>query len=85
MWETLGANTVRALAAILAHPQAEARVFDELAGADLATPGGIVQLRYLEGCLQEAMRLWPTTPMLVREALTADTLDGVTVPAGRRW
>jgi cytochrome P450 len=84
MWETLGANTVRALAAILAHPRAETHVLEELAGADLATPGGIVQLRYLEGCLQEAMRLWPTTPMLVREALAADTLDGVTVPAGRQ-
>ena len=84
MWETLGANTVRALAAILAHPRAEARVYEELAGVDPATPGGIVQLRYLEGCLQEAMRLWPTTPMLVRETLAADTLDGVTVPAGRQ-
>jgi cytochrome P450 len=51
---------------------------------DLATPGGIVRLRYLEGCLQEAMRLWPTTPMLVREALAADALDGATVPAGRQ-
>lgn len=84
LWETLGANTVRALAAILAHSAAEARVLDELASADPATPGGIVQLRYLEGCLHEAMRLWPTTPMLVRETLTADTLDGVAVPAGRQ-
>jgi len=84
MWETLGANTVRALAAILAHPRAEARVHEELAGADPATPDGIVRLRYLDGCLQEAMRLWPTTPMLVREALAADALGGITVPAGRQ-
>jgi cytochrome P450 len=84
MWETLGTNTVRALAAILAHPEAEAHVRVELAGSDLTTPGGIERLSYLEGCLQDAMRLWPTTPMLVREAVVADTLDGVTIPAGRQ-
>ena len=84
MWETLGANTVRALAAILAHPDAETGVRGELAAADPTTPDGIVQLRYLEGCLQEAMRLWPTTPMLVRESVTEDALGGVPIPAGRQ-
>ena len=84
IWETLGSNTVRALAAILAHPEVESKVRGELAMADPATPDGIGQLRYLEGCLQETMRLWPTTPMLVREALVADALDGFTVPAGRQ-
>lgn len=82
MWETLGTNTVRALATILAHPQIEAQVRGELATSDPMTPGGIAQLRYLDGCLHEAMRLWPTTPMLVREALTSDTLGGLPVPAG---
>lgn len=84
MWETLGANTVRALAAILAHPAAEARVRAELASVDPTTPDSIVGLRYLEGCLQEAMRLWPTTPMLVREATTDDVLGGAPIPAGRQ-
>ena len=62
MWETLGANTVRALAAILAHPDVEGYVRGEMAMADPSTATGIVRLPYLEGCLQEAMRLWPTTP-----------------------
>jgi len=84
MWETLGTNTVRALAAILAHPEAEARVRDELAASDLTSPASIAQLRYLEGCLQEAMRLWPTTPMLVREALGSETVGGATIPEGRQ-
>lgn len=84
MWETLGANTVRALAAILAHPDVEAQVLGELASVDPKTPEGIVGLRYLEGCLQEAMRLWPTTPMLVRETLTDDALGGAPIPAGRQ-
>ena len=82
MWETLGSNVVRALALILAHPEAEARVRHELADADLATPTGVAGLAYLEACLQEAMRLWPTTPLLVREAVVADTLGGATVRPG---
>ena len=82
MWETLGSNTLRALAAILAHPRAEERVREELAGSDLATPEGIERLEYLEGCVQEAMRLWPTTPMLVRETVTEDALDGAVIPPG---
>ena len=84
MWETLGANTVRALAAILAHPDVEGNVRGELSSVDPATPAGILGLLYLEGCLQEAMRLWPTTPMLVRETLVADTLGGFVVPSGRQ-
>ena len=82
MWETLAANTARALAAILAHPEHEARVRQELAGADLATPGGIVGLNYLGQCVQEAMRLWPTTPMLVRETVAGDALGGEWIPSG---
>jgi cytochrome P450 len=84
MWETLGTNTVRALSAILAHPEAEARVRAELAAADLDDPYAVARLPYLEWCLLDAMRLWPTTPMLLREALTRETLDGVTIPAGRQ-
>jgi cytochrome P450 len=115
MWETLSANTARTLAAILAHPEAKARVRQELAAGapttsagavtgapttatDIAasdsttgagivagaptTSAGITGLTYLAGCLQEAMRLWPTTPMLIREAIAEDDLAGGTVPRG---
>jgi cytochrome P450 len=37
---------------------------------------------YLGACLQEAMRLWPTTAMLSRVAVRDVDWDGVTVPAG---
>jgi cytochrome P450 len=37
---------------------------------------------WFEACLQEAMRLWPTTPMLAREAVRDSEWDGVLVPAG---
>jgi hypothetical protein len=37
---------------------------------------------YLGASLQEAMRLWPTTPMLSRAAVRDVDWDGTTVPAG---
>ncbi len=82
MWETLASNTARALAAILANPHVEHRVRHELAGADLTAPDGIASLSYLGACIQDAMRLWPTTPMLVRETIVPDTLGGETIPTG---
>lgn len=80
--ETLAINAARALALIVSHSSAEARVRDELAGVDVSSPKDIQRLAYLEGCLQEAMRLWPTTPMLVRETVTEDTLGGAHIAAG---
>jgi cytochrome P450 len=80
--ETLAINTVRALALIVSHPEQEKRVRAELVWSDRLTPGVVSNLKYLEGCVQEAMRLWPTTPFLAREVLTADTLDGSSVAPG---
>lgn len=82
MGETLAINTVRTLALITAHPSAEEHVRNEMSQADLASPEGIDCLKYLEGCVQEAMRLWPTTPILVRETVKEDQLGGATIPAG---
>ncbi len=39
-------------------------------------------MRYLEGCLQEAMRLWPTTPLLARETTRDTTLAGEKLKEG---
>ncbi|HLL85830.1 MAG TPA: cytochrome P450, partial [Thermoleophilaceae bacterium] len=39
-------------------------------------------LPYLEGCLSEAMRLWPTTPLLVRETTREVTLAGESLDEG---
>jgi cytochrome P450 len=82
MWETLAANTLRALAMILAHPRVEARVRQELTESDLSSPAGIARLHFLQASLQEAMRLWPTTPLLVRETVAEDPLDGTAIPPG---
>jgi cytochrome P450 len=68
MRDTLGANTYRALAAIVSNPAIERRArTDE---------------RYLEGCLEEAMRLWPTTPLLARETTRDAELCGERLDEG---
>jgi cytochrome P450 len=82
MRDTLGANAYRALAVIVGDRLVEDRVRDELEGADLGDPGAIDGLRYLEGCLQEAMRLWPTTPLLAREATRKTTVAGTELDEG---
>ncbi len=82
MRDTLGANVYRALAAIVSDPAIGERVCEELTGIDRRDPGAIDGLRYLEGCLQEAMRLWPTTPLLARETTTDTTLAGEPVDEG---
>ena len=66
--DTLAINGFRALALLATHPRQRERAL-----ADDA---------YLEGCLEEAMRLWPTTTMLSRETLAETEWGGVAVPAG---
>jgi cytochrome P450 len=68
MRDTLGANAYRALAAIVADPEVERRARDDE--------------RYVEGVLEETMRLWPTTPLLARETTTDTTLAGEPVSEG---
>ncbi|HEX2417383.1 MAG TPA: cytochrome P450, partial [Micromonosporaceae bacterium] len=82
MKDTLAENVARSLALIVAHPFAEQQVRQEMAEADLASPAGVDRLTYLEGCVQEAMRLWPTTPLLAREMVVPDVLGDTVVPAG---
>jgi cytochrome P450 len=82
MRDTLGANAYRALAAIVADPAVEGRVRAELDGVDLGDPGAVERLEYLEGCLVEAMRLWPTTPLLARETTRDVELAGEAVDEG---
>lgn len=66
--DTLAINTFRALALLASHPVERGR-----AAADDD---------YLGACLEEAMRLWPTTSMLARETVTDTDWEGEVVPAG---
>ena len=82
MRDTLGANTYRALAAIGADETIEERVREEFAERDLTSAQDVDGLRYLEGCLQESMRLWPSTPILAREATRDAVLAGERIEEG---
>ena len=83
MGDTLPANLFRALAVLGTHPLVLAEVRAELAIADLNTAKGIASLDYLAGCIQEAMRLWPTTQLFGRVATTDVRFPtGAVLPAG---
>jgi cytochrome P450 len=82
MRDTLGANAYRALAAVVADPDIERRVRREVEDGDLSDPAAVDRLSYLEGCLHEAMRLWPTTPLLARETTRETTLAGEELEQG---
>lgn len=75
-FDAAGMATLRALAVLAAHAE-EAKRCET---SELEQP----QLRpYLRACLLESIRLWPTTPALLRE-LTADTsfADGAQFSSG---
>jgi hypothetical protein len=82
--DTLAINALRCLALLAVFDDERERVIEEMGEADLSTGSGIASLSRLEASLQEAMRLWPTTPMLSREAVRDVDWDGVTVEAGKQ-
>ncbi|MFQ6021417.1 MAG: cytochrome P450 [Acidiferrobacterales bacterium] len=82
MNDTLAENVVRALGVTESCPQIDTQARRELEGKNLQDPAHVSGLAYLEGCVQEAMRLWPSTPLIVREAIAQDTLCGATVSPG---
>jgi cytochrome P450 len=82
MRDTLAMNVYRALAVIVGDRNIEGRVREELDGARKSDPQAIDGMRYLEGCLHEAMRLWPTTPLLARETTQETTLAGEKLEPG---
>jgi cytochrome P450 len=82
--DTLAINALRCLALLAVFDQQRERVSEEIAQADLNAAAGVDSLKVLEACLQEAMRLWPTTAMLSREAVRDVDWDGITIPAGKQ-
>jgi cytochrome P450 len=80
--DTLAINAFRCLALLAAFDDERERVIAEAAQADLGSGAAVAGLEYLGACLQEAMRLWPTTAMLSREVVRDVDWDGAQVPAG---
>ena len=82
MRDTLGANSYRALALCAADASLLERVRSSAAEGDLSDPSFVDGLSLIEGVLQEAMRLWPTTPLLAREAKCPVHLAGESLDEG---
>lgn len=80
--DTLANNAFRAAALIASHPAAREAVERELAADGSRNGDGGPNLAYIGACLEEAMRLYPTTTMLARETLAETEWRGSTVPAG---
>ena len=80
--DTLAINAFRCLALLAVFERERVRAIEESSAADLFSGAGVAGLDFLDACLNEAMRLWPTTPILVREAVHDGEWDGVPIKAG---
>lgn len=63
-YDPAGAVALRALAVLVAHPAELARAREEIDGRHLSLPQDLPRLR---AAVLESVRLWPTTPLLLRE------------------
>lgn len=79
---TLSANTAAALALIAAHPAIAEGLQQELEEMVAGSAPKLAACGQLRGCLEEAMRLWPTTPLILRQALKNDRLGQEAITPG---
>jgi len=77
MGDTLPLNLMRALVLLATHPEQLHEVRAEIAAIDIDRAEDVAGLDYTAGCVLEAMRLWPTTPLFGRI-----TTRDVTFPGG---
>jgi cytochrome P450 len=78
-FDAAGMASFRALALLDAHPAEAARAREEVAAADLSVPA---DLPFLRACVLESVRLWPTTPAILRDTTAPTTWESGTVPGG---
>ncbi|WP_034238498.1 cytochrome P450, partial [Saccharomonospora iraqiensis] len=76
-FDAAGMVTLRTLAVLSTHPRDAARAREEAH----ARPGDAA-LPFLRACVWETVRLWPTTPVLLRESTTATSWRGTTLTRG---
>lgn len=77
-FDAAGIVTFRALALLATHPEHAQRVRAELAEADLSVAA---DLPYLRACVLESVRLWPTTPIILRDTTVDTGWNGTAIPA----
>ncbi|MFP3965069.1 cytochrome P450 [Actinomadura fulvescens] len=78
-FEPAGMAAYLALALLAAHPGQARRAHEEIEGRDLSEPQ---DLPFLRACVQESVRLWPTTLAILRDSTTETDWDGRTLEAG---
>ncbi|MFI0448463.1 cytochrome P450 [Actinomadura sp. 6N118] len=78
-FEPAGMAAYSALALLATHPDQARRAYEEIEGRDLSEPQ---DLPFLRACVQESVRLWPTTLAILRDTTTETDWDGRRLPAG---
>jgi cytochrome P450 len=69
----------RALALLDAHPAHKKAVQEEVSTGDAAAPR---ELPLLRATVLESIRLWPTTPAILRDATSQSSAEGGSLPTG---
>jgi cytochrome P450 len=78
-FEPAGMATFRTLALLATHPEHRDHVRAEVAGLDLSRPH---ELPFTQACVLESLRLWPTTPGILRDTTTDTTWEHGRLPEG---
>jgi len=76
-FDPTGMATFRALALLSTHHGDAERARQEVRARRGAAP----DYPFLRACVLDALRLWPTTPMVLRQTTAATDWDGATMPA----
>ncbi|GAA3054538.1 MULTISPECIES: cytochrome P450 [Actinomycetes] len=78
-FDPAGMATFRALALLASHP---ARLRTARLQAEDESGGGVARLELLRATVLEALRLWPTTPLILRETTMEVEFEHGIMPAG---
>ncbi|MFJ8588595.1 cytochrome P450 [Streptomyces sp. NPDC093595] len=81
-FDAAGIAAFRTLALLSTHERQAAQARAELAVADLTGPQ---LLPYTRACVLESVRLWPTTPFILRESVRDTVWGGDTLPGGTEF
>ncbi len=77
-FDPAGMATFRTLALLAAHPEHARRAREEAANLEQhPTP----ELPYLRACVLESLRLWPTTPMVLRQSTETTLWENGAMPS----
>lgn len=77
-YDPAGMTTFRSLALLASHPAPLAEAQAEVGRRQGEAP----ELSFLRACVLESLRLWPTTPALLRQTTAPTLWGGGTLPAG---